>query len=49
LEQCFDLAFQAPTGGNQQAWHLIVVTDGDQRKALAELYRKSQSESKPSA
>jgi nitroreductase len=44
LEECFDLAFQTPTGGNQQAWHFIVVTDADQKKALAEMYRKSQSE-----
>jgi nitroreductase len=47
LEECFDLAFQAPTGGNQQGWHFVVVTDADQKKALAELYRKSQSETEP--
>ena len=47
LEECFDLAFQAPTGGNQQGWHFVVVTDADHKKALAELYRKSQSETEP--
>jgi nitroreductase len=47
LEECFDLALQAPTGGNQQGWHFVVVTDADQKKALAELYRKSQSETEP--
>src|ERR1700722_8368286 len=47
LEECFDLAFQAPTGGNQQGWHFVVVTDADQKKALGQLYRKSQSETEP--
>ena len=41
LQECFDLALQAPTGGNQQGWHFVVVTDADQKKALAELYRAS--------
>jgi len=47
LEECFDLAFQAPTGGNQQGWHFVVVTDADQKKALGKLYRKSQNETEP--
>src|SRR4030088_1398133 len=47
LEECFDLAFQAPTGGNQQGWHFVVVTDADQKKALAELYRTSKNETEP--
>jgi nitroreductase len=47
LEECFDLALQAPTGGNQQGWHFVVVTDADQKKALAELYRKSKDETEP--
>jgi nitroreductase len=47
LEECFDLAFQAPTGGNQQGWQFVVVTDAVQKKALSELYRKSQSETEP--
>src|SRR3981189_1603257 len=47
LEECFDLAFQAPTGGNQQGWHFVVVTDSEQKKALAELYRKSKEETEP--
>src|ERR1700682_6631845 len=47
LEECFDLALQAPTGGNQQAWHFVVVTDADQKKALGKLYRKSKSETEP--
>jgi nitroreductase len=47
LAQCFDLALQAPTGGNQQGWHFVVVTDTDHKKALGKLYRKSKSETEP--
>ncbi|MDT5305809.1 MAG: hypothetical protein QOE48_1479, partial [Mycobacterium sp.] len=43
LQECFDLALQAPTGGNQQGWHFVVVTDAHQKKALADLYRKSKN------
>jgi nitroreductase len=42
LEECIDLAFQAPSGGNLQGWHFMLVTDADRKKALAELYRKSK-------
>ena len=47
LQECFDLALQAPTGGNQQGWHFVVVTDAHQKKALADLYRKSKNETEP--
>ena len=40
LETCIDLALQAPTGSNQQGWSVVVVTDPDKRKALADLYRE---------
>lgn len=49
LEQCLDLAFQAPTGGNVQGWHFVLVTDPGRKKALADLYRKSKAESDPSS
>jgi len=38
---CIRLSQQAPTGGNQQTWSWVVVTDPDKRRALAELYRAS--------
>ena len=38
IEECIDLALQAPTGSNQQAWHWIVVTEPATKQALAELY-----------
>lgn len=41
LLDCIRLSQQAPTGGNQQGWSWVVVTDPGKRKALAELYRAS--------
>lgn len=41
LDECFQLAQQAPTGSNRQGWGFVVVTDPAKRLALAELYRKS--------
>lgn len=41
IRECVELAVQAPTGGNTQQWHFVVVTDAEKRKALAELYGKS--------
>jgi nitroreductase len=26
IEECLDLAVQAPTGGNLQGWHFVLVT-----------------------
>ncbi len=40
IRQCLELALQAPTGGNSQGWQFVVVTDPQQRLALAEVYRK---------
>jgi nitroreductase len=39
IEECVDLATQAPTGRNRQRWHFIVVTDAPQRRAVADLFR----------
>jgi nitroreductase len=36
LQECLDLAFQAPSGGNQQGWHFLLVTDPGRKQALAE-------------
>lgn len=40
LEECIDVAFQAPTGSNTQGWSVVVVTDEAKRKALGDLYRR---------
>jgi nitroreductase len=41
IETCLAVALQAPTGGNRQRWHFVVVTDPARRRAIAELYRKA--------
>ena len=40
IEECLELAVQAPTGSNSQTWRWIVLEDADKRQALADLYRK---------
>jgi nitroreductase len=41
IEQCIEIAIQAPTGANRRGWHFMVVTDPDKRRKIAELYKKS--------
>lgn len=38
VRECIDLATQAPTGGNNQGWHFLVITDEDKRRQLADWY-----------
>jgi nitroreductase len=38
LRECFEVAAQAPTGGNNQGWHFVVVTDAAKRRQLGEWY-----------
>lgn len=40
LTACVRLALQAPAGSNRWATQFVIVTDPDQRHALAEVYRK---------
>src|SRR5262249_7422567 len=40
IQACLELALQAPTAGNSQGWHFIVVTEPEQRQALGAIYRK---------
>ena len=44
LTECLTLALQAPTGGNDQGWHFVVVTDPERRAALADLFRRGAIE-----
>ncbi|WP_179887867.1 nitroreductase family protein, partial [Streptomyces sp. b94] len=39
IEECLELATQAPTGRNRQRWDFVLVTDPEKRAALADLYR----------
>jgi nitroreductase len=41
LEECIEVALQAPTGSNAQGWQFLFVTDAAKRKALADLYNKA--------
>ena len=41
IEECLEIATQAPTGGNSQGWHFVVVSDVDKRARIGELYRES--------
>jgi nitroreductase len=39
LERVLQAACWAPTGGNQQPWRVVVVTDPDKKRGLQEIYR----------
>jgi len=41
IEQCLEVALQAPSQTNTQQWHFVVVTDAAKRVALADIYRRS--------
>ncbi|MFJ3415281.1 nitroreductase family protein [Streptomyces sp. NPDC086082] len=41
IEECVDLATQAPTGRNRQRWHFLVVTEVQQRLAVADIFRRA--------
>lgn len=43
IEECVDLAVQAPSGRNRQRWHFVIVTDPERRAALAEVWRAGVS------
>jgi nitroreductase len=38
VEECLQLAIQAPTGSNSQTWQWVFVTDQAKKDALAEIY-----------
>ena len=44
IDECLELAVQAPTTVNRQHWHFVVVTDPARRAALAEIYRRAWSD-----
>jgi nitroreductase len=41
VRESLEVALQAPTGGNSQGWHWMVVTDPDLRAGLGDYYRRS--------
>jgi nitroreductase len=43
IEECLNIALQAPTASNLQGWRFMVVTQPAKRAALADIYRKAWS------
>jgi len=41
LEECLQIAIQAPSGSNRQGWHFVVVTDGEKRRRIGDYYRRA--------
>jgi nitroreductase len=41
IRECLEIAVQAPSGSNRQAWQWVVVTDAGTRAELAALYRQA--------
>lgn len=41
LEECLQIALQAPSGSNSQGWHFVLVTDDQKRAAIAGWYQKA--------
>jgi nitroreductase len=41
VEECLELALQAPTGGNLQGWQFVFVEDAAKKQALADIYARN--------
>ena len=46
IEECIEIAVQAPTGCNAQTWRFLVVTDPQKRRELAALYTERPADSR---
>jgi nitroreductase len=42
--ESLEVALQAPTGGNDQGWHFVLVTDAAKRTAIADVFRAAAIE-----
>ena len=40
IQECLEVAIQAPNGGNQNRYHFVVVTDPVKRAAIGAIYKK---------
>ena len=40
LDECLDLALQAPTASLRQDWHFVISNDRDQCRAVGEVYKR---------
>lgn len=43
IKECMELAVQAPTGSNSQAWQFVFVTDEAKRQKIGDFYRQAFS------
>lgn len=41
VRECLEIALQAPSGSNRQAWHWVVVTDAERRATIGDFYRRA--------
>ncbi|VAW31910.1 hypothetical protein MNBD_CHLOROFLEXI01-3436, partial [hydrothermal vent metagenome] len=41
IEECLEIAIQAPTGGNAQGWHFMIVSDAGKKAQIGQLYKES--------
>jgi nitroreductase len=41
VEECLEIALQAPTGSNRQGWQFVVVEDPDKKSALQHIYARN--------
>ena len=47
IEHCLRAAVQAPSGGNVQPYHFVVITDAEARAAMADLYLRGWRRYRP--
>jgi nitroreductase len=38
IQECLEIAIQAPNGGNQNRYHFVVLTDPAKRAAIGAIY-----------
>jgi nitroreductase len=41
IEECIDIAAQAPTGAHREAWRFLVIDDPERKAVIARLYRRA--------
>jgi len=44
INECLEIAVQAPTASNSQMWRWMVIDDPDKRKAIADIYRSTMAD-----
>ena len=44
IQECLEIAIQAPTGGNLQRYHFMVITDEAKRAELSAIYKRAYLE-----